>query len=60
MHASASLPKAGINSYILQQIPVKAEAVHTDEVAWLLFWAREVGLKLPASTLLTCVKWMAS
>jgi hypothetical protein len=51
MHASAPLPAAEINSYILQQIPVKAEAVHTDEVAWLLFWAREVGLKLPASTL---------
>jgi hypothetical protein len=51
MHASAPLPAAEINSYILQQIPVKAEAVHTDEVAWLLFWAREVGLKLPASAL---------
>jgi hypothetical protein len=51
MHSSTSLSESVINSYILQQIPVKAEAVHTDEVAWPLFWAREVGLKIPASTL---------
>ena len=40
-----------ISAYILQQIPLKADAVHTDEVAWLLFWAREIGLKLPTSAL---------
>lgn len=36
-----------IFSYICQQIPIKAEAAHNDEVAWLLFWAREIGLTLP-------------
>ena len=55
-HLAAIQPKdlmseGEITSYILQQIPLKAEAVHTDEVAWLLFWAREIGLKLPAAAL---------
>ncbi|WP_374600539.1 RNA-directed DNA polymerase [Brevundimonas sp.] len=40
--------KGEIADFILQQVPVKAEAAHTDEVAWLLFWAREIGLKLDA------------
>lgn len=43
------LPDEEIESFILQQLPLKAEAVHTDEVAWLLFWAREIGLKLPVA-----------
>ena len=40
-----------IRAYILQQIPLKAEAVHTDEIAWLLFWAREIELPLPAQVM---------
>ncbi len=48
--AHAVLPKDEIANFITDQIPRKAEAAHTDEVAWLLFWAREMGLKLPAST----------
>jgi hypothetical protein len=43
--------KNEIKSYILQQIPLKADAVHTDEVAWLLFWAREVDLNVSAELL---------
>lgn len=46
-----SMASNEIETYILQQIPLKAEAVHTDEVAWLLFWAREIGLSLPAACL---------
>lgn len=45
------MSKGEITSYILQQIPLKAEAIQTDEVAWLLFWAREIGLKLPSASL---------
>lgn len=44
-------PSSEIEAFILQQIPIKAEAVHTDELAWLLFWAREIGLTLPATLL---------
>jgi hypothetical protein len=45
------LPDPEIETYILEQIPQKAEAVHPHELAWLLFWAREIGLKLPAASL---------
>lgn len=51
IHATASLPTTEIETYILQQIPLKAEAAHTDEVSWLLFWAREISLQIPAATL---------
>ncbi|SFK54964.1 Reverse transcriptase (RNA-dependent DNA polymerase) [Falsiroseomonas stagni DSM 19981] len=40
-----------IKAYILQQLPRKAEAVHTHEVAWLLFWAREMRLSLPSTVM---------
>lgn len=36
-----------IEPYILQQIPSKAASGHTEELAWLLFWAREIGLAIP-------------
>lgn len=48
---SDPMSEGEIQAYILQQIPLKAEAVHTDEVAWLLFWAREIGLKIPSAIL---------
>jgi hypothetical protein len=51
IHSSVALPEAEIREYILQQLPIKAEAAHTDELAWLLFWARETNLKVPAQTL---------
>lgn len=47
-----TLPRTEIESYIIEQIPLKAEAVHTNELAWLLFWAREISLKIPATALL--------
>lgn len=46
-----AMSEGEIEKYILQQLPLKAEAVHTDEVAWLLFWAREIKLKIPSSVL---------
>lgn len=51
LNATDILSGDEIAAYILQQIPLKAEAAHTDEVAWLLFWAREVKLNLPAEAL---------
>lgn len=49
--AVGDLPTSEIETFILHQIKVKAEFAHTDEVAWLLFWAREVGLNVPSSLL---------
>ncbi|WP_341023360.1 RNA-directed DNA polymerase [Brevundimonas diminuta] len=49
--ADKVLPKDEIADFIQQQIPLKAEAAHTDEVSWLLFWAREIDLKLSGSAL---------
>ena len=49
-----------IERYILEQIPTKATAVHTDELAWLLFWALEIGLTIPTSALVKVVKLRSS
>lgn len=46
--------KDEVSAFILQQVPRKAEAAHTEELAWLLFWAREIGLTLPASVVNSC------
>ncbi|SMP54187.1 Reverse transcriptase (RNA-dependent DNA polymerase) [Novosphingobium panipatense] len=51
INATSKLPLAEIHTYILQQIPIKAAAGHTDELAWLLFWAREIKLIVPASVM---------
>ncbi|MBW4330037.1 RNA-directed DNA polymerase [Stakelama sp. CBK3Z-3] len=51
VHGSTPLPDAEIHAYILQQIPIKAAAGHTNELAWLLFWAREISLTVPASAM---------
>jgi len=48
INATAALPQDEIHEYILQQIPIKAASGHSDELAWLLFWAREIKLKIPA------------
>ena len=48
---SLRLPEPEINAYILEQIPIKAGFTHTEEVAWLLFWAREIGLSVPSDLL---------
>ena len=48
---NTSLPDNEIHAYILQQIPIKAASGHTNELAWLLFWAREIGLTIPASAM---------
>lgn len=49
-----------INSFILQQIPRKAEAAHTEELAWLLFWAREVNLNVPEAIINSCSRVRSS
>ena len=48
---TTTLPDDEIHSYILQQIPLKAAAGHTDELSWLLFWAREIKLVIPAAVM---------
>lgn len=53
-------PSAEIKQYILQQIPIKAVALHTDELAWLLFWAIEIGLSIPAGVLSKAVSLRSS
>src|SRR5262249_5695102 len=46
-HASgASLPLDSIREFIESELPIRAEAAHTHEVAWLLFLARELKLKI--------------
>jgi hypothetical protein len=51
INGAVALPSDEIQAYILQQIPIKAAAGHTDELAWLLFWAREIKLTIPASVM---------
>ena len=54
------LPDDEIHAYILQQIPIKAASGHTNELAWLLFWAREIGLVIPASTMANVMQLRSS
>lgn len=51
MHGSMNLPSKEIGKYITAQIHLKAQAAHIEEVAWLLFWAREASVKLKAKEL---------
>ncbi|MBK8457568.1 MAG: RNA-directed DNA polymerase [Phyllobacteriaceae bacterium] len=51
---SEALVRDQVSSFILQQIPRKSEAAHTEELAWLLFWAREIGLELPDIVINSC------
>jgi hypothetical protein len=51
IHTSSLLPHDEICNYIVSQIPQKAQAAHIEELAWLLFWAREIGTKIPVSAL---------
>ncbi len=44
-----ALPGREISNFIRTQIPIKAAVAHTDEVAWLLFWARETETSLKAT-----------
>ena len=64
-HLAAKPPGAGpihteISDFILQQIPRKAEAAHTEELAWLLFWAREIKLSIPDHVINSCSKVRSS
>lgn len=44
-------PVDEIRRFIREQIPSRARAAHTCEVAWLLFWARETQTKIDSSAL---------
>jgi len=57
--AKQKLPLIEIQSFIDQQIPLRAEAAHVAEVAWLLFWARELNARID-SKLLTRVLQLRS
>ncbi len=57
---SDPIVKDEVSSFIFQQIPRKAEAAHSEEIAWLLFWAREIGLKIPDSVLNSCSRVRSS
>jgi hypothetical protein len=54
------LPAEEIQTYILHQIPIKAASGHTHELAWLLFWAREIGLTIPALVMSNVIKLRSS
>jgi hypothetical protein len=45
------LPLPELTDYIHQQLPMRADAAHTAEVAWLIFWARELGIQINAAAL---------
>jgi Reverse transcriptase (RNA-dependent DNA polymerase) len=46
-HANGKLlPLNEVRVYIQGQLPNRAEAAHTAEVAWLIFWARELGISI--------------
>ena len=60
IHKTISASHAEIKQYLLQQIPVKADVAHTDELAWLLFWAREAKIKIPAAVLKKVTKLNSS
>lgn len=57
---STSLPDEEIHAFILQQLPIKAASGHTNELAWLLFWAREIGLIIPADAMDNVLKLRSS
>lgn len=45
------MPAEEVERYILQQLPLRADASDIEEVCWLLFWAREIGLIIPADVI---------
>lgn len=45
------LPIDEIATFIHQQIALRAESAHTSEIVWLIFWARELGITLSATSL---------
>ncbi len=46
-----TLPLEEIRNFILENVGAKSEATQTYEVCWLLFWARELRLAIPAEAL---------
>jgi hypothetical protein len=59
LHGS-SLPLDEIREFILSQLPLQAQAAHTFEVAWLLFFARELKILIPAAALAQVCKLQSS
>ena len=56
----ANLPSDEIEHFILQQIPIRTQSAQTDEIAWLLFWSREIELTLPAAYITNLVRLRSS
>jgi hypothetical protein len=49
-----------IVNFILSQIPRMAQAAHTEELSWLLFWAREIELIIPDHIINSCSRIRSS
>lgn len=49
--AGRPLPLNEVKSFIKEQIVVHAGASHTGELSWLLFWAREIRMRLTTKTI---------
>ena len=47
----AEIPEEELSTFLLQQLPIRSEAAHLSEVAWLLFCAREMKLAIPSASL---------
>ena len=61
LHASKKKPQLPeIQAFIDRQIPSRAEAANAAEVAWLLFWARELRLTIDAIILARVVQLRSS
>ncbi len=60
INGSTQLPHDEIHAFILEQIPIKAALGHTNELAWLLFWAREIELTIPAAAMDNVMKLRSS
>jgi hypothetical protein len=54
------LPMDEISSFIHQWIVGRAEAAHTYEVCWLLFWARELKITIDAQALTPVLRLRSS
>ena len=60
MHTTSGLPTSRNRRLHSATNLFEAEAIHTDELAWLLFWAREIGFSVPSSALANVTRLRSS
>lgn len=60
INGTTTLPDDEIHAFIIEQIPIKAASGHTNELVWLLFWAREIALTIPAAAMDNVMKLRSS